>query len=248
MRVCATTHRRQPRRSGDKTVRRRRRSRLNLRPWCAQPWDRGLATPWTQLSPFIPVFCRHGESCPRPAMLSIQAVRGLPRLRAPGTVPCSDTTCRQMASVDSGFTCTVLSPDWGCRVQAGPFNTCVQLYHPRTSRLRRHCLHVVVTQTRIRGRLKKRTEQICCCVMLSVASSSRRRRALSLDESIVQGCRVCWPIHVPCRSAPFCEVICVASVWFHEPAQICPQRHLDRFSRFCRTHRCAQRIDHTACE
>ena len=100
------------------TCKHRRQDGLVIRLYTqASVSDRGLATPWTQLSPFIPVLCHHGESCPRPAMLSIQAVRGLPRLRAPGTVPCSDTTCRQMASVDSGFTCTVLSPDWGYRVE-----------------------------------------------------------------------------------------------------------------------------------
>jgi len=46
------------------------------------------------LSPFIPVLCHsdslfHGESCPR-------AVRGLPRLRAPGIVPCIITFSRQL--------------------------------------------------------------------------------------------------------------------------------------------------------
>jgi len=45
------------------------------------------------LSPFIPVLCHsdwlfHGEYIVHILMLSIQAVRGLPRLRAPGIVPC----------------------------------------------------------------------------------------------------------------------------------------------------------------
>jgi len=43
------------------------------------------------LSPFISVFCYSDSSTESPVhvlMLSIQAVRGLPRLRAPGIVPC----------------------------------------------------------------------------------------------------------------------------------------------------------------
>ena len=47
------------------------------------------------LSPFISVFCHSvtlidssTESPVHVLMLSIQAVRGLPRLRAPGSVPC----------------------------------------------------------------------------------------------------------------------------------------------------------------
>ena len=43
------------------------------------------------LSPFISVLCYSDSSTESPVhvlMLSIQAVRGLPRLRAPGIVPC----------------------------------------------------------------------------------------------------------------------------------------------------------------
>ena len=52
------------------------------------------------LSPFIPVLCHsdwlsHGESCPRLDVV-IQAVRGLPRLRAPGIVPCIISFSRQL--------------------------------------------------------------------------------------------------------------------------------------------------------
>ena len=49
------------------------------------PWIRGLVTPMAVLSPFISVI---QESPVQVFMLSIQAVRGLPRLRAPGIVPC----------------------------------------------------------------------------------------------------------------------------------------------------------------
>ena len=51
------------------------------------------------LSPFISVLCRYDidsstESSVHVLMLSIQAMRGLPRLRAPGIVPCVHETCR----------------------------------------------------------------------------------------------------------------------------------------------------------
>ena len=54
--------------------------------------SRGLATPWTyflhlSLSSVILIDSSTGSPV-HVLMLSIQAVRGLPRLRAPGTVPC----------------------------------------------------------------------------------------------------------------------------------------------------------------
>jgi len=53
------------------------------------------------LSPFIPVLCiilidSSTESHIHVLMLSIQAVRGLPRLRAPGIVPCIISFSRQL--------------------------------------------------------------------------------------------------------------------------------------------------------
>ena len=52
------------------------------------------------LSPFIPVLCHlidsSTESPVHVLMLSIQAVRGLPRLRAPGIVPCIIFVSRQL--------------------------------------------------------------------------------------------------------------------------------------------------------
>ena len=52
------------------------------------------------LSPFIPVLCHlidsSTESPVHVVMLSIQAVRGLPRLRAPGIVPCIISFSRQL--------------------------------------------------------------------------------------------------------------------------------------------------------
>jgi len=61
--------------------------------------DRRVGHTMDVLSPFISVLCHsdwlfHGESCPRILMLSIQAVRGLPRLRAPGIVPCINSFSR----------------------------------------------------------------------------------------------------------------------------------------------------------
>jgi len=57
------------------------------------------------LSPFISVLCHsdwlfHRESW----MLSIQAVRGLPRLRVPGIVPCIISFSRQLSCFLMGFT------------------------------------------------------------------------------------------------------------------------------------------------
>ena len=51
------------------------------------------------LSPFIPVLCHSDSSTESPVhvlTLSIQAVRGLPRLRAPGNVPCIISFSRQL--------------------------------------------------------------------------------------------------------------------------------------------------------
>jgi len=50
------------------------------------------------LSPFIPVIliASSTESHVHVLMLSIQAVRGLPRLRAPGIVPCIISFSRQL--------------------------------------------------------------------------------------------------------------------------------------------------------
>jgi len=52
------------------------------------------------LSPFISVLCHsvllfHGESCPRSDVVH-PAVHGLPRLRAPGIVPCINSFSRQL--------------------------------------------------------------------------------------------------------------------------------------------------------
>jgi len=69
--------------------------RLETRTFCSvlQPSSiRGLAMHTMDvLSPFISVLCYSDSSTESPVhvlMLSIQAVRGLPRLRAPGIVPC----------------------------------------------------------------------------------------------------------------------------------------------------------------
>ena len=61
---------------------------------------RGLATPWTyflhlSLSSVI-LINSSTESPVYVLMLSIQAVRGLPRLRAPGIVPCIISFSRQL--------------------------------------------------------------------------------------------------------------------------------------------------------
>jgi len=61
--------------------------------------DRGLATRWTyflnlSLSSVI-LIDSSAESTVHVLMLSIQAVRGLPRLRAPGVVPCIISFSRQ---------------------------------------------------------------------------------------------------------------------------------------------------------
>ena len=51
------------------------------------------------LSPFISVLCHSDSSTGSPvhvSMLSTQAVRGLPRLRAPGIVPCIISFSRQL--------------------------------------------------------------------------------------------------------------------------------------------------------
>ena len=53
--------------------------------------DPRVGQPMDVLSPLISVLCHSDSSTESPAhvlMLSIQAVRGLPRLRAPGIVPC----------------------------------------------------------------------------------------------------------------------------------------------------------------
>jgi len=61
---------------------------------------RGLATPWTyflHLSPSSVILIDSSMGSPvHVLMLSIQAVRGLPRLRAPGIVPCIISFSRQL--------------------------------------------------------------------------------------------------------------------------------------------------------
>jgi len=61
---------------------------------------RGLATPWTyflhlSLSSVILIDSSTGSPV-HVLMLSIQAVRGLPRLRAPGIVPCTISFSKQL--------------------------------------------------------------------------------------------------------------------------------------------------------
>ena len=60
---------------------------------------RGLATPWTyflHLSISAAILIDSSIDSPvHDVMLSIQAVRGLPRLRAPGIVPCIISFSRQ---------------------------------------------------------------------------------------------------------------------------------------------------------
>ena len=66
----------------------------------------GLATPWTyflHLSLSSNILTDSSTGSPvHVLMLSIQAVRGLPRLRAPGVVPCIISFSRQLPNVDFG--------------------------------------------------------------------------------------------------------------------------------------------------
>ena len=61
---------------------------------------RGLATPWTYFLHFslssVILIESSTESPVHVLRLSIQAVRGLPRLRAPGIVPCNISFSRQL--------------------------------------------------------------------------------------------------------------------------------------------------------
>jgi len=64
-------------------------------------WIRGLATPWTyflHLSQSSVILMDSSAGSPVHVLMSIQAVRGLPRLRAPGIVP--TITLRQCQSYD----------------------------------------------------------------------------------------------------------------------------------------------------
>jgi len=70
---------------------------------------RGLATPWTyflRLSPSSVILTDSSTESPvHVLMLSIQAVRGLPRLRAPGIVP-------RIISFSRQFPCSSLVTSW----------------------------------------------------------------------------------------------------------------------------------------